>query len=117
MNINLGEEISRRRREQKLTQEDLAELSDLSVNFISRLERTKDQNISIQKLDAIARALNTTTPELINSAYRFKKVKSDGPKDNTPIFIQKVVNELRKLPKGQAERVCKSLIVILKEID
>ena len=53
MNINLGEEISRRRREQKLTQEDLAELSDLSVNFISRLERTKDQNISIQKLDRL----------------------------------------------------------------
>lgn len=53
VNINLGEEISRRRREQKLTQEDLAELSDLSVNFISRVERTKDQNISIQKLDSI----------------------------------------------------------------
>lgn len=29
VNINLGEEISRRRREQKLTQEDLAELSDI----------------------------------------------------------------------------------------
>ena len=29
MSINLGDEISRRRREQKLTQEDLAELSDL----------------------------------------------------------------------------------------
>lgn len=62
MSINLGKEISRRRREQKLTQEDLSELSDLSVNFISRLERTKNQNISIQKLDSIARALNTTTP-------------------------------------------------------
>ena len=68
MTINLGAEISRRRREQKLTQEDLAELSDLSVNFISRLERTKDQNISIQKLDSIARALNTTTPDIINNA-------------------------------------------------
>lgn len=29
MSINLGDEISRRRREQKLTQEDLAELSEL----------------------------------------------------------------------------------------
>ncbi len=73
VNINLGEEISRRRREQKLTQEDLAELSDLSVNFISRVERTKDQNISIQKLDSIAKALNTTTPDIINNAYRAKK--------------------------------------------
>lgn len=73
VDINLGEEISRRRREQRLTQEDLAELSDLSVNFISRVERTKNQNISIQKLDSIARALNTTTPDIINNAYRTKK--------------------------------------------
>ena len=117
MNINLGEEISRRRREQKLTQEDLAELSDLSVNFISRLERTKDQNISIQKLDSIARALNTTTPDIITNAYRVKKIKPEGRVNNTPIFIQKVNNELRKLPAAKAERVCKSLIVLLKEMN
>ena len=95
MSINLGKEISRRRREQKLTQEDLAELSDLSVNFISRLERTKNQNISIQKLDSIARALNTTTPDIIMNAYRFKKVKVENHPDSTPVFIQKVLNELR----------------------
>lgn len=117
VNINLGEEISRRRREQKLTQEDLAELSDLSVNFISRLERTKDQNISIQKLDSIARALNTTTPDIINNAYRVKKIRPENPTNSTPIFIQKVTNELRKLPTVKAERICKSLIVLLKEID
>lgn len=117
VNINLGEEISRRRREQKLTQEDLAELSDLSVNFISRLERTKDQNISIQKLDSIAQALNTNTPDIINNAYSVKNVKSVKHINNMPIFIQKVTNELRKLPHDKAERICKSLIVILKEIN
>ena len=100
MNINLGEEISRRRREQKLTQEDLAELSDLSVNFISRsvnfisrLERTKDQNISIQKLDSIARALNTNTPDIIINAYSATNVKPESHVNNTPIFIQKVTND------------------------
>lgn len=117
MSVNLGQEISRRRREQKLTQEDLAELSDLSVNFISRLERTKDQNVSIQKLDSIAQALNTTTPDIINNAYRSKKVKNDSTPDSTPVFIQKVTNELRKLPADKAERVCKSLIVLVKEIN
>lgn len=118
MSINLGNEISRRRRDQKLTQEDLAELSDLSVNFISRLERTKNQNISIQKLDSIARALNTTTPDIINNAYRFKKVNNDENSSNhLPVFIQKVSNELRKLPKKQAEDVSKSFISLLKEIN
>ena len=120
VNINLGEEISRRRREQKLTQEqeDLAELSDLSVNFISRVERTKDQNISIQKLDSIAKALNTTTPDIINNAYRAKKIKPEKIHDNnTPVFMKKVINELRKLPEPKAERVCKSLITLLKEMN
>ena len=118
MTINLGAEISRRRREQKLTQEDLAELSDLSVNFISRLERTKDQNISIQKLDSIARALNTTTPDIINNAYRSKPVKSSEVSlDSTPVFVKKVANELRKLPKDKAERMCKAFIILLKEVD
>ena len=114
VNINLGEEISRRRREQKLTQEDLAELSDLSVNFISRV----DQNISIQKLDSIAKALNTTTPDIINNAYRAKKIKPEKIHDNnTPVFMKKVINELRKLPEPKAERVCKSLITLLKEMN
>lgn len=118
VNINLGEEISRRRREQKLTQEDLAELSDLSVNFISRVERTKDQNISIQKLDSIAKALNTTTPDIINNAYCAKKIKPEKIHDNnTPVFMKKVINELRKLPEPKAERVCKSLITLLKEMN
>lgn len=117
MSINLGKEISRRRREQKLTQEDLSELSDLSVNFISRLERTKNQNISIQKLDSIARALNTTTPDIIMNAYRFKKVKVENLPDSTPVFIQKVLNELRKMPPEKAERVCKSFIILTKEIN
>lgn len=117
MNINLGEEISRRRRSQKLTQEDLAELSDLSINFISRLERTKNQNISIQKLDSIAQALNTTTPDIINNAYNFKEIAEETNQDNSPVFIQKVINELRKLPKDKAEQVCKSLIVLLKDIN
>ena len=106
------------RREQKLTQEDLAELSDLSVNFISRVERTKDQNISIQKLDSIAKALNTTTPDIINNAYRAKKIKPEKIHDNnTPVFMKKVINELRKLPEPKAERVCKSLITLLKEMN
>jgi transcriptional regulator with XRE-family HTH domain len=96
----------------------LAELSDLSVNFISRVERTKDQNISIQKLDSIAKALNTTTPDIINNAYRAKKIKPEKIHDNnTPVFMKKVINELRKLPEPKAERVCKSLITLLKEMN
>ena len=67
-----------------------------SVNFISRLERTKNQNISIQKLDSIARALNTATPDIINNAYRFKKVRIVENYDSTPRFYSKSHQWIKK---------------------
>ncbi len=69
MDMCLGAVIRDRRKAMKLTQEDLAEFSGLSVNFISRIERTGDQNISIKKIDAIAQSLNMDTPSLIAAAY------------------------------------------------
>ncbi|MDN5583645.1 MAG: XRE family transcriptional regulator, partial [Lactobacillus sp.] len=54
--------------------------------------------------------------DIINNAYSAANVKPESHVNNTPIFIQKVTNELRKLPDDQAERVCKSLIVLLKEM-
>ena len=53
-----------------MTQEDLAEFSSLSVNFISKIERTGNQNISIQKLDAIAKALQTSVITLIDESSK-----------------------------------------------
>lgn len=47
-----------------------------------------------------------------------KKIKPEKIHDNnTPVFMKKVINELRKLPEPKAERVCKSLITLLKEMN
>lgn len=90
MSINLGDEISRRRREQKLTQEDLAELSELLSQLYFSFRKNEKPKISIQKLDSIARALNTTTPDIINNAYRFKKVRIVENYDSTsPLLFKK----------------------------
>lgn len=83
---NLGAAIKKRRRSLRMTQEDLAEFSSLSVNFISKIERTGNQNISIQKLDAIAKALQTSVITLIDES-------SKTPKSQT------FVNKLRKFRK------------------
>ena len=55
-NIDIGENIRRYRKLRGLTQEKLAEFSDLSVKFISMVESKKSQNISIQRLEKIADA-------------------------------------------------------------
>ena len=63
--LNIGSLIRKRRKELNITQEELAELSNLSVNYISKIERIDDQNISLKSLIAIANALNLTLDQLL----------------------------------------------------
>ncbi|WP_423789669.1 helix-turn-helix domain-containing protein [Limosilactobacillus pontis] len=48
MIVNLGSEIRKRRIQLNLTQEDLAELSNISVNFLSQLERKQSITTRIE---------------------------------------------------------------------
>lgn len=54
--------IRTERFKQKLSQEDLASLSGLSVNFISNIENAK-QDIRVCNLNSIAEALHKTISE------------------------------------------------------
>lgn len=54
----LGFAILRRRREKRLSQQKLANLSGLSRNYISMIERGEVKNISIEVLVKLAKALN-----------------------------------------------------------
>lgn len=112
LTYDLGNRIRKRRKELNLTQEDLAELSDLSVNFLSQLERTNNQNISIQKLDSIAQALNTTIEELISTSSNNDLVS----KENDRYFLNKLITELRKLPNKKAENISKYLLFIIRDL-
>lgn len=98
-----------------LTQESLAELSNISVNFLSQLERTNNQNISIKKLDSIAVALNTSTPELITAAYTLTK---DDQKDSKSqlYFLNKLNAAIKKLPRKEAEEVSKHLFYVINNL-
>lgn len=116
MGNNIGNEIRKRRLSLNLTQEDLAELSDISVNFLSQLERTNNQNISIKKIDSIANALNTSTPEIIQSAYSNNSDDSKLPSQNT-YFFNKLITELRKLPIDTSEKISKHFFYIIKALN
>ena len=115
---NLGTVIKNRRKSLRMTQEDLAEFSSLSVNFISKIERTSNQNISIQKLDAIAKALQTSASTLIDESSKAPEsqtfVNSLG--DNR-VFLNKLTNDMKKLPIEQEEALAKSFITIINTFD
>lgn len=56
--------VRNERFKQKLSQEDLAQLTGLSVNFISNIENAK-QNVRICNVNSVAIALGKTLRDLI----------------------------------------------------
>jgi transcriptional regulator with XRE-family HTH domain len=81
----IGKRIRKCRKQLNLTQQQLAELSDLSDTNISHIERGATK-LSLPSLISIANALNTTTDYLLmdvinNSDIQFKKEFAELLKD------------------------------------
>ena len=106
---NIGEKIRNLRVKYKLTQEQLAEKSDLSVNFISKLERDKKTNISIDKLLKICSVFEITIPEFLDEKNNI------SISELSPSTI-KLINELRNLNSTKQERLSKSSLTIFSEL-
>lgn len=97
-----------------MTQEGLAEFISLSVNFISKIKRTGNQNISIQKLDAIAKELQTSVITLIDESSKTPEPQAFASKlSNDRVFLDKLTNDMEKLPVEQEEALTKSFITII----
>lgn len=60
MDLNLGEKIRKRRKDMKMSQETLAQKSNLSRARISAIESGKSNDLLVSTLMAIASALDTT---------------------------------------------------------
>lgn len=106
--FNIGENIRNERIRQGITQEQLAEMSNLSLNFISKIDRKDRQNISINSLAAIASALNISSYELLKG--------SNIPPNKRRKKIDLLVHQLYKLPKSLSDPLCDSFLQLIKTI-
>lgn len=61
----IGERLKRARKEKHLTQEQLAEQLDVSIAFLSRIERGSSQ-INLKRLSQICSILDVTEGEILN---------------------------------------------------
>ncbi|WP_242364012.1 helix-turn-helix domain-containing protein [Limosilactobacillus antri] len=110
MNINVvGENIAKFRRKRKMTQEQLAEASDLTKNFLSKIERGQAQNFSAINLLKLANALNISVDELVEGAHERKAIK---PKPNQA----ELIHLLNKMDSDMSERVAKSFVQTIKSL-
>lgn len=102
--VRLGEKIRSLRRQQKITQERLAEMSGMTVNYLSKIERGSVSNISAEKLSKIAATLNVSMDELFND-------NADNPSKTQNRPNQHILQVmLKKLPPEEAEKFCKFFI-------
>lgn len=94
----IGVNIVTRRKSLSMTQEELAESSELSVNYISRIERGSSLHISAESLYKIAKALNIPMESLMEKPQSSNV--PPGPKQN------QLINYLAKLKLTKSEKLC-----------
>ena len=105
MNLQVvGHRIKMARESKNLSQEDLAELVDLSPTHISVIER----GVKVTRLDtfvAIANALEVSADSLLVDVV-----------DQSVIGVMnKLYDMLSKLPKKEQERIMKAVSVLIEE--
>lgn len=105
MKNTFGDNIRLARTKQKLTQEKLAELSGLSLNFVSNLERNNSNNISIKNATKIADALGMPLTALLTKP---DKAQNEYPSSQRLNYL------LMNLPKNLAEEYATEFINILR---
>lgn len=108
---NLGKNIANERRKQKMTQEQLAEFSDLTVNYLSKIERGLAKKISVASLYKITKTLNISTDYLIQQNQEIPTTPNPvGP------YQKQLANFLTDQTTDSAEKICKYLLCLIKEI-
>lgn len=93
--MDIGANVKHYRIEKRMTQEKLAEASNLSVSYISQVESGR-KDIGIRAMEKIANALNISLVGLICSAleddedYKMQALLSDCTKEEKKFFCDTV---------------------------
>lgn|SRR5699024_1047350 len=107
-NLNIGNEIRYYRIKQKLSQEKLAEKSNLSLNFISKLETGRIGNISLSKLLNICKALNIQLGKLVGDDI-------ENSFSELPPSAIELIKVMHKLNYSDLDILSRDLIPLIKD--
>lgn len=94
----IGQRIANCRKNNKITQERLAEYLDVSIAFVSKIERGKTQ-LSLERLVQICHFLNITPGELIN-----------GTQPDAESYMNHELSELLRQCPGELLPVIKTVV-------
>lgn len=109
--MSIGQNISKLRRARGMTQEQLADQSGLTTNYLSKIERDLAKNFSAKNLVRIANTLGVPINELTDNMT--KEVKSKEFKPNQKELIH-LLDEMDEQKSEKVSRLITHLIKLLK---
>lgn len=97
--VAIGRRVKKYRLQAKLTQSDLAEKLDVSVGFVSQIERGSTE-VSLKRLESIANTMNTKLEYLISDSVpetniegkSIQELTKNWNKEQTNILINIITN-------------------------
>ena len=105
----VGTELRKRRKSQKLSQEDLAELADLHPTYVSEIERGK-VNASIYTFHQLSSALRIDISELLGNSPS----TSDKDLDND---LNEIGGKIRRMDKAQRKLCLQAIKGLLAGVE
>jgi transcriptional regulator with XRE-family HTH domain len=93
--IRLGASLQRHRLQRRMTQEELAEFTDLSLKYVGEIERG-EANFTIDKLERLAAAVGWDPLEALEGVH---ESLSEGVRMLLLDEVEKMLTELRNMKK------------------
>lgn len=97
----------------KLTQSELAEAAELSINFLARIERG-EAIPSLVTLDKLAKALGMELYELLNFKEK-SSAKQHSPAKLVELYNRELIKQLSSYKSQQVKKALKVALSSLKE--
>ncbi len=101
----IGSRIKKARRAKKLTQEELAEKIDVSVAFLSRVERGSS-HINLKRLTQLCNLLDVSEGYILN-----------GSSSNSNEYLNKEFNELLKKCSPEKQKMIYNVVKAIVETE
>ena len=101
----IGQRIKKARQNKHLTQEDLAEKLDVSVAFLSRIERGSS-HINLKRLNQICDTLNITEGQILN-----------GSSGNSKNYLNAEFSELLKSSSSEEQQLIYKIAQVIVNKD
>lgn len=101
----IGQRIKKARQNKHLTQEDLAERLDVSVAFLSRIERGSS-HINLKRLNQICDILNITEGQILN-----------GSSGNSKNYLNAEFSELLKSSSSEEQKLIYKIAQVIVNKD